>query len=433
VRRWHLIVIALLAACEQWKAPQRINKLEDKVNELAEDVAALQGPAARKARQKEKQNKADEAHGGDAAKDGEHAGSGDGDGAAKVAEPASGEHEKADKGHDEDKGEKADKGHDEDKPEKSDKGHDEDKPEKSEKGHDGDKPEKSEKGHGEDKGDKPDKADKGDEVAHTDKSEKSEKSDKPDDGEKGDKPKKHALDQINAAVANSLAAAKSKDGAKPHWTYDGRSGPSNWGLLDPSYSLCADGKEQSPIDIEPHASKASPIAFHYKPTAATVVDNGHTLQVNLAAGSSIEIDGRVFDLIQFHFHTPSEHTIAGEHYPLEVHLVHQGPTGKLAVIGVLYDVGADSRPLAALWPPLSRKVGVAEKLPRPFDPTALLPETRTVFRYNGSLTTPPCTEGVVWNVMRRTMSDGRRHVEQFVERFSHNARDLQQRNERKVK
>jgi len=418
-------VIALVAACDQWKAPQRINKLEDKVSELAEDVAALQGPAARKARQKEKQKKADEAH-GEGAKDGEHAGSGDGDGAAKVSEPASGEHEKADKGHDEDKGEKADKGHDEDKPEKSDR------TEKADKGHDEDKPEKSEKGHGEDKGDKPAK---GDEVAHADKpekSEKSEKSDKPDDGENGDKPRKHALDQLNAAVANSLSAAKSKDGAKPHWTYDGKSGPSNWGLLDPSYSLCADGKEQSPIDIEPHASKASPIAFHYKPTAATVVDNGHTLQVNLAAGSSIEIDGRVFDLIQFHFHTPSEHTIAGEHYPLEVHLVHQGPTGKLAVIGVLYDVGADSRPLAALWPPLSRKVGVAEKLPRPFDPTALLPETRTVFRYNGSLTTPPCTEGVVWNVMRRTMSDGRRHVEQFVERFRHNARDLQQRNERKV-
>jgi carbonic anhydrase len=192
------------------------------------------------------------------------------------------------------------------------------------------------------------------------------------------------------------------------------------------------GKAQSPIDIEPRAGSATPIRFHYKPTAATIVDNGHTLQVNPVAGSSIEIDDRVYDLVQFHFHTPSEHTIAGEHYPLELHLVHKGATGKLAVIAVLYDAGADSKALGALWALWPHKVAAPDKLPKPFDPSVLLPETRTVFRYSGSLTTPPCTEGVLWNVMRRTMSDAKPHLELFGQHYPHNARELQPQNDRKI-
>jgi carbonic anhydrase len=395
VRRWHLIAVAVLAACEQWKAPQRIGKLEDKVEELAADVAAMKGSGA--ARPKVAHGAEGSAAHGGSGEPAHGAGSDEGSGTAPAHEAPS-EHTRSGGS-----GEPA-------------AGSDEAPAAKVSEPAAAHEPAKS------------DQASKSEKRPEPDNSDKAPEADKPD---KPEKPEKRALEQLNAAVANSLLAAKSHDG-KPHWTYDGKTGPASWGVLDPAWNLCADGKEQSPIDIEPHASTATPIAFHYKPTAATVVDNGHTLQVNLAAGSSIEIDGRVFELLQFHFHTPSEHTIAGEHYPLEVHLVHQGPTGKLAVIGVLYDIGAESRPLAGLWPPLSRKVGVADKLPRPFDPTVLLPETRTVFRYGGSLTTPPCTEGVLWNVMRRTLSDGRRHLEQFGEHFSHNARDLQPRNDRKV-
>lgn len=404
-----MIAAVALAGCEQWKAPQRIGKLEDRVNGLAEDVAELRG-AAGKSRSKPKltepsgSGSGEEAHGAgsgeEAAKEPEHApagsggsaaGSGDGP-VAKVSEPAVAS---AHGGRDE---------------------HAEPAPAKPAKDTE---PEGDDKPKGKD--DKP----RGKDDA------KGKDDDKPSDkGRDPDKLDRRALEQLNALAATGMAA-KAHD-PKPHWSYEGKTGPAAWGKLDPAWNLCVDGKEQSPIDIEPHASKATPIAFHYKPTAATVVDNGHTLQVNLAAGSSIEIDGRVFDLLQFHFHAPSEHTIAGEHYPLEVHLVHQGPTGKLAVIGVLYDAGADSRPLAALWPPWPRKVGVADKLPRPFDPTALLPETRTVYRYAGSLTTPPCSEGVLWNVMRRTPSDGRRHLEAFGERFQHNAREVQARNDRPV-
>jgi carbonic anhydrase len=139
-----------------------------------------------------------------------------------------------------------------------------------------------------------------------------------------------------------------------------------------------------------------------------VFDEGHTLQVQLAPGSAIEIDGHAYQLLQFHFHMPSEHAIAGEHYPLELHLVHQDTDGRIAVVGVLYDTGTESKLLAELWSRWPRKVGGEDKPHKPFDPGGLLPETRTVFRYTGSLTTPPCTEEVMWNVMRRAMSDTKR-------------------------
>jgi carbonic anhydrase len=385
-----------LAGCEQWKAPQRIGKLEDRVNDLAEDVAELRGAAGKpKARSKPK---------------GEHDDKGSGSGSGDAAHGA---------GSDEAKQE----AHGPTEPaEDSQAKVSEHADERAEPMPAKDKEPEKDKEHAKEPAKEPPKEPDGHDKA------KDKESDKPGDkGKDPDKLDRRALEQINALAASGVAG-KSHD--KPHWGYEGKT--AQWGKLDPAWKLCIDGKEQSPIDIEPHASKATPIAFHYKPTAATVVDNGHTLQVNLAAGSSIEIDGRVFDLLQFHFHAPSEHTIAGEHYPLEVHLVHQGPTGKLAVIGVLYDVGADSRPLAALWPPWPRKVGVADKLAKPFDPTSLLPETRTVHRYAGSLTTPPCSEGVLWNVMRRTPSDGRRHLEAFGEKYQRNAREVQPRNDRRI-
>jgi carbonic anhydrase len=245
-----------------------------------------------------------------------------------------------------------------------------------------------------------------------------------------------AMDHLLAVVSkNTTTPRPGEPAGKPdavHWAYDGKTGPPTWGTLDPAWRACLTGKAQSPIDIEPRAGSATPIVFHYKATAATIVDNGHTLQVNLAPGSSIEIDDVPYDLLQLHFHTPSEHTIAGEHYPLEVHLVHKDGAGKLAVIGVLYDVGAESKVLAGLWSAWPQNLDVEDKLKKPFDPSALLPETRTVFRYTGSLTTPPCTEGVLWNVMRRTPSDTRPHLEAFGLHEKRNARGVQPLGDRKI-
>jgi carbonic anhydrase len=255
----------------------------------------------------------------------------------------------------------------------------------------------------------------------------------------GDKPSDDPMERLKAVVVNNTRGDARKPADKPadkhdapHWSYDGKTGPAAWGALDSAWTACAEGQAQSPIDIEPKPGTASPIDFHYKPTLGAIVDNGHTLQVNLAPGSSISIEGRAYDLLQFHFHTPSEHTFAGEHYPLEVHLVHKDAKGKLAVIGVLYDVGAESKALDSVWTKWPRKVGAEDKLKKPFDPSTLLPETRTVFRYPGSLTTPPCSEGVVWNVMRRTLSDSREHFDLFATHYLRNARDPQPLNDRKV-
>lgn len=218
---------------------------------------------------------------------------------------------------------------------------------------------------------------------------------------------------------------------KPHWAYEGPLGFESWGSLDKEWNACSKGKHQSPIDIAPHAAAASAIEFHYKPTAAAIVDNGHTGQVNVERGSSIEIDHHTYELVQFHTHTPSEHTIAGERFPLEVHLVHKDAEGKLAVIGVMYEEGADTKALAPLYTKWPAKKETESKLGKSIDPTALLPVNHSVYRYSGSLTTPPCTEGVVWNVMRRSMSDTKPHLAAIAGHYK-NARSVQTLGDRKV-
>jgi carbonic anhydrase len=265
------------------------------------------------------------------------------------------------------------------------------------------------------------------------------------DGGAGDPPDR-ALAALRAVVAGVAPGARQNppDAGRaappapaaptgpPAWSYEGKRGPPTWGTLDPAWRACLMGKAQSPVDIEPRAGTASPITFHYKPTAATLVDEGHALQVQLAPGSTIEIDGHAYQLLQVHFHSPSEHTIAGERYPMELHLLHQDADGKIAVISVLYDAGAESKLLGEVWARWPRKVGGEDRLRRPFDPSGLLPETRTVFRYTGSLTTPPCTEGVMWNVMRRAMSDSKAHLDELARHYPHNAREVQPLGDRKI-
>ncbi|MEO8702088.1 MAG: carbonic anhydrase family protein [Kofleriaceae bacterium] len=240
-------------------------------------------------------------------------------------------------------------------------------------------------------------------------------------------------EDLAALVKDRIKKEAVKPKESPHWGYGDKAGPATWATLDPEWSACGTGKQQSPIDISPQAGTASAIEFHYKPTAATVVDNGHTIQVGFAAGSSIEIDKHSYELVQFHVHTPSEHAIAGERYPLEVHLVHKDKEGKLAVIGVLYDAGVESKSLDAVWTKWPKQEGLEEKLKKPFDPSTLLPSTRTVFRYDGSLTTPPCSEGVVWSVMRRTMTDSQSHLAVLASHYKVNARPVQALGDRKVK
>jgi carbonic anhydrase len=186
----------------------------------------------------------------------------------------------------------------------------------------------------------------------------------------------------------------------PHWTYSGEAGPARWASLSPEFGTCGSGRRQSPIDL----AAATPqdlanIAFHYQPSKINILNNGHTVQVNYDAGSYIELDGARYDLAQFHFHAPSEHTINGKAAAAEVHLVHKSAGGQLAVVGTLIESGETNPALAAVWDRLPAKEGPVQTFDAPFSADGLLPADRLTERYAGSLTTPPCSEDVRWNVM----------------------------------
>jgi carbonic anhydrase len=231
-----------------------------------------------------------------------------------------------------------------------------------------------------------------------------------------------------AHPAPALAPAAHASGHPPHWDYKAAD---SWAALSPEFAACGTGKQQSPIDLQPVRAEASDIVFHYAPTAGVIKDNGHTYQVDLEPGSSIIIDGERYNLLQFHVHAPSEHKVAGEQYAMELHLVHKSPAGGLAVVGVLIDRGAPNPGLAAAWKKLPRPART-EKLKKPFNPASLLPEDRSLFRYTGSLTTPPCSEGVVWNVLRHSVSHDSREIDVVRARFGDTARPVQEMFERKL-
>lgn len=187
------------------------------------------------------------------------------------------------------------------------------------------------------------------------------------------------------------------------WNYE-EQGPDRWADIDPAYAACSAGRHQSPIDIPEEAEPAeTAIAFDYEAGAAGIVNLGHTLQVNVAPGNALVFDGTRYSLLQFHFHTPSENTIGGDPFPLEVHLVHRSDAGALAVVSVLMEAGeaglVDGLPLPA-------EIGGEEDIAAPLDPAALLPASRGFYAFQGSLTTPPCSEGVQWIVMKDQATAG---------------------------
>ncbi len=211
----------------------------------------------------------------------------------------------------------------------------------------------------------------------------------------------------------------------PHWSYEGKTGPKNWGKLGREYKSCASGKEQSPINITNGKTKdIGNIRFYYKASKLNIVNNGHTIQVDYDKGSSIRIDGERYELIQFHFHTPSEHTIDGSSYPMELHLVHKNKAGKLAVVGVMMVLGKYNRLLAPLWENLPSKEGT-ENLTQQIDMSFLLPAGERTFRYPGSLTTPPCSESVKWNVLLSPISISNQQLLAFRDIFKKNNRPVQ--------
>lgn len=230
----------------------------------------------------------------------------------------------------------------------------------------------------------------------------------------------------------SCLAAADGHGKAPHWGYAGREGPENWGRLSRDFAVCGAGREQSPIDLNNAipAVVGDPVV-QWQRTPLVVVNNGHTIQVDVAAGSSMILDGAVYQLLQFHFHHPSEHTVDGIAYPLEVHFVHKGAAG-LAVLGVMFQEGPPNPTLGAIWDLMPAKPGQVRDPVAMLAPEALLPADATTWRYAGSLTTPPCSEVVSWVVYRQAVTASAQQIQAFAALFPLNARPVQPLNRRKL-
>lgn len=237
------------------------------------------------------------------------------------------------------------------------------------------------------------------------------------------------------------AAARSTKGArKPavqevRWSYAGEAGAERWAAITPEFAACAEGRQQSPIDIRDGARlELEPIEFSYPPGPLRVVDNGHTVQVNMEAGRYIVVLGKRYDLKQFHFHKPAEERIDGRTYDMVAHLVHKDGDGRVAIVAILFEAGADNAFIRRLWPYLPLEQGRETYLPEVrLELDKMLPESRTYYTYMGSLTTPPCTEGVLWVVMKNPVPISVEQVSVFSRLYPMNARPIQEANGRFIK
>ena len=244
------------------------------------------------------------------------------------------------------------------------------------------------------------------------------------------------LGLLLATFSMSLAgqqSAKSHDEHRPHWGYAGEQGPEHWATLDPQFASCA-GKNQSPIDIDDLIeADLAPIKFDYRTAGSEVANNGHTIQVNVRRGSSISLDGVAFELKQFHFHAPSENRIDGQSFPMEAHFVHADAAGNLAVVAVMFEQGADNPALEKVWKRMPGHEGEKQALSTEVAPIELLPTNRDYYRYSGSLTTPPCSEGVRWLVLKHPATLAKPQLQALVRTLGHpNNRPVQPVGKRQV-
>jgi carbonic anhydrase len=228
--------------------------------------------------------------------------------------------------------------------------------------------------------------------------------------------------------------AEARGQAHGDWAYEGSAGPEAWARLKPDFATCGSGTRQSPIDLhDGFKVQLEPIEFAYQPGTFRVVDNGHTVQVNLASDNSIAVLGRRYRLKQFHFHRPSETRVAGRSFEMEAHLVHQDDEGRLAVLAVLFDRGNPNPAVQQVWNNLPLEKHEEQPARAVLDPAALLPEDRRYYTFMGSLTTPPCSEGVLWMVLKQPMALSPAQIELFARLYPNNARPVQPSAGRMVK
>ena len=235
------------------------------------------------------------------------------------------------------------------------------------------------------------------------------------------------------ALASSLVASFAI-AAGPHFEYDGEHGPGHWGAIDPSFKACGLGKRQSPINIETNQTEKGglkPIPFAYLPGPAEIINNGHTIQVNLPASGTARFDGMEYKLVQFHFHTPSEEKIDSMAQHMVAHLVHKAGDSKLAVVAIMFKLGKENAALKAVFDNLPQLTDQTKAIDT-FNPADLLPSDPTYYAFTGSLTTPPCSEEVKWHVMKTPIEISYSQLAAFKKLYKMNARPVQPLNGRRV-
>lgn len=241
-----------------------------------------------------------------------------------------------------------------------------------------------------------------------------------------------ALLSASALSCGTVAPAKTEH----HWSYTGETGPPHWASLEPDYASCGLGKEQSPINIETakvRREQLPGLIFNYKRFPLHIIDNGHTIQVNVPPGSTLSVQGHAYELVQFHFHHPSEEMIDGKLSQMVAHLVHRDAKGQLAVVAVLVHLGAENPLLGTLWQNIPHEKGhEASPAGVVIDAANLLPTGRGYFSYSGSLTTPPCTEGVRWFLLKSPTTSSANQIAIFSKLYGANARQVQPLNGRVV-
>jgi carbonic anhydrase len=239
------------------------------------------------------------------------------------------------------------------------------------------------------------------------------------------------------AAALAGHAAPSAHGGEVHWDYEGEHGPDHWGGMKPEFNACAIGKRQTPIHIQSTDAvpgPAEPIEFHYSGSGGSVVNNGHTIQVDPMGHNWIKVRGSVYTLVQFHFHHPAEEKVNYKGFAMVAHLVHKNEAGQLAVVAVLMDVGSNNNFVQKVWTRMP--LDTSDRVPLPdelLDLNELLPTDQRYYQFMGSLTTPPCTEGVLWMVLKQPVTLGPDQLKLFTRLFPMNARPVQAVNGRLVR
>lgn len=239
--------------------------------------------------------------------------------------------------------------------------------------------------------------------------------------------------QALAGLALCPICARAGFAADAPWGYKGAHGPDHWGEIDADSKVCATGTQQSPIDIEhPIKAQLPPIKIAWHDRVETIVNNGHTIQLNVVPGSTLTMGSDSYTLVQFHFHHPSEHTVASKPYAMEAHFVHQNDDGSLVVLAVMMKAGSRNAVFKKIVETMPQQVGPPVSADKAIDPHALLPSERGYYRYAGSLTTPPCSEVVDWVLLREPIQVAQADIEAFAKVYPMNARPVQNDNRRFV-